>query len=139
MEKNIEYYMKLPYTIVIKQDTDNNDEICFIARVLEIPHCLGDGKTPEEAVECLEIHKRMTIEAYLKDGISIPEPQTHFSGNINLRVDPELHGKLTQEAMINDMSLNKYAALILERRGKPFTIKQETRGRGRPRKSMSPA
>ncbi len=70
----------------------------------------------------------MTIEAYLKDGISIPEPQTHFSGNINLRVDPELHGKLTQEAMINDMSLNKYAALILERRGE--AVYYQTRNAG---------
>jgi antitoxin HicB len=116
MEKNVDYYMNLPYTAVVKKDTDNTGGVCYIARILEIPYMLGDGDTPQEALECLNIHMRMAIEAFLKDGIPIPEPQTEFSGNINIRVDPALHADLSKEAAAYDMSLNKYTSLILERR-----------------------
>ncbi len=116
MEKNVDYYMNLPYTIVVKKEKNNEGGDCYIARVLELPHCLGDGETPQEAIDCLNVHMRMAIQAYLRDNISIPEPQTEYSGNINIRVDPELHARLAQEAAVHDMSLNKYAALILERR-----------------------
>ena len=119
IEKNLEYYLNLPYTIVIKQDEDNDGSICYVARLLELPYCLGVGKIPAEAVEELELHKRMAIESYLEDGIPIPEPQTQYSGNINIRVDPELHARLAQEAAAYDMSLNKYTATILERRKSP--------------------
>jgi len=116
MEKNLEYYMKLPYTIVVKRDEDNEGQTVYIARVLEIPHLLGDGKTQQEAIECLNTHMSMAIKAHLRDGIPVPEPQTQYSGNINIRVDPELHARLAQEAAARDMSLNKYTSLILERR-----------------------
>lgn len=116
MEKNIDYYMNLPYTTMVKKDEDNTGGVCYIARILEIPHLIGDGETPQEALECLHIHMKLVIEAYLKDGIPIPEPQTEFSGNINIRVDPALHADLSREAAVYNMSLNKYTSLILERR-----------------------
>ena len=116
MGKNLEYYMKLPYTILVNRDKDNEGDTCFIARVLELPHILGDGKTAQEAMECLNTHMKMAFKAYLRDGIAIPEPQIEYSGNINIRVDPELHANLAREAAAHDMSLNKYTALILERR-----------------------
>lgn len=115
MGKDVNYYMDLPYTIVLKKDKDNQGENHYYARILEFP-CLGDGDTPKEAVDCLFEHMRVAIEAYLKDDIQIPEPQIKYSGNILIRVDPELHADLAQEAAAHDMSLNKYTSLILERR-----------------------
>jgi antitoxin HicB len=123
MEKNLKYYMDLPYTIVVKKACGNQDETCFIARVLEIPHLLGDGPTAESALECLNTHMQMTITSYLKDGITIPEPQSEYSGNINIRVDPYLHASLAEEAATYKMSLNKYTALILERRKPELSVK----------------
>jgi antitoxin HicB len=116
MKKNLEYYMRLPYTIVVKPGEDNDGSICYEARLLELPYCLGVGKTPAEAVQELDLHRRMKLEAHLEEGFPIPEPQTEYSGNINIRVDPELHARLVQEAAAFDMSLNKYTSLILERR-----------------------
>lgn len=138
MGKNLEYYINLPYNIVVKKDRDNEGNVCYIARVLELPHCLGDGKTAQEAIECLNIHMRMAIEAYLKDGLPVPEPQSEYSGNINIRVDPELHARLAQEAAVYDMSLNKYTSLILERR-KPGTYENTpvTAGKRKPGKPGS--
>jgi antitoxin HicB len=116
MKKDIEYYLNLPYTIVVKKDQDNCGDCCYIARVLEIPHVIGDGVTAQEALECLNVHLRLAIDGYLKDGLAVPEPQTAYSGNLNIRVDPRLHGDLAREAAAGDMSLNKYTSLILERR-----------------------
>jgi len=45
MEKNLEYYMNLPYTILLEQDEDNDGSMCYVARYLELPYCLGAGKT----------------------------------------------------------------------------------------------
>jgi antitoxin HicB len=71
MTKNIDYYMNLPYTIVVKKDKDNEGGVSYIARVLEIPHCLGDGTTPQEAMDTLNIHIRMAVQSYLRDGIVV--------------------------------------------------------------------
>jgi predicted HicB family RNase H-like nuclease len=67
---------------------------------------------------------RLTIAAYLRDGITIPEPQTEYSGNINIRIDPYLHASLAQEAAAYKMSLNKYTALLLERRKPELSVKK---------------
>lgn len=44
MQENLEYYMNLPYNIVVKRDRDNEGNICYIARVLELPTVLVMGK-----------------------------------------------------------------------------------------------
>lgn len=124
MEKTLKYYMNLPYTITISPEEDNDGGPIYISRVLEIPHILGDGKTQNEALKTLSIHMRMAIKSYLKAGLPIPEPQAAYSGNLNIRVDPELHGRLAREAAAHDMSLNKYTSLILERRHAPEGTKK---------------
>lgn len=123
MVKDLEYYMKLPYTYIVNPEEDNDGSLIYVASVIEIPHILGDGKTPEQALKTLDIHMRMAIKSYLEDGLPIPEPQTKYSGNLNIRVDPELHARLAKEAAVYDMSLNKYASLILERRQLTGAIK----------------
>ncbi|WP_148284376.1 type II toxin-antitoxin system HicB family antitoxin [Dehalococcoides mccartyi] len=75
----MDYYMGLPYTVVIEPDEDNDGGTYYVARALELTGCIGDGDTPEEALESLAIHKRMWIESQLADGASIPEPQQKFN------------------------------------------------------------
>lgn len=137
MEKNLEYYMNLPYTIIVEQDEENNGIMCYVARFLELPHCLGAGKTPEEAIEELELHKRLKLKTHLEEGFPIPEPQTEYSGNLNIRVDPELHARLAKEAAAYDMSLNKYTSLILERRQAPMNLNKPALVRERKRKYIT--
>jgi antitoxin HicB len=124
MEKNLDYYMNLPYTMIVKQEEDNDGSMCYVASFLELSLCIGAGKTIEEAVKELELHKRLKLKTHLEKGFPIPEPQTEYSGNINIRVDPELHARLAKEAAAYDMSLNKYTSLILERRQAPMNIKK---------------
>jgi antitoxin HicB len=124
MGKNLEYYMALPYTITLQPEEDNDGSPIYVAELLEIPYIIGDGKTQNDALKTLKIHMRMAIKSYLEDGIPIPEPQKDYSGNINIRVDPELHARLSKEAAVYNMSLNKYASLILERRQSPLVVKK---------------
>jgi antitoxin HicB len=124
MKKTLDYYLNLPYTIVVAPDEDNNGGLCFVASLPELPYCIGVGKDPKEAIKELELHKGMAIKSYYEDGIPIPEPQTQYSGNLNIRVDPELHSRLAKEAAAYDMSLNKYASLILERRQISLPVKK---------------
>jgi antitoxin HicB len=133
MEKNLDYYMNLPYTMIIEQEEDNDGSMCYVASFLELSLCIGAGKTIEEAVIELELHKRLKLKTHLEEGFPIPEPQTEYSGNINIRVDPELHARLAKEAAAYDMSLNKYTSLILERRQdsaglkKPAVVRERKR------------
>ncbi|AII58084.1 pilus biosynthesis protein HicB [Dehalococcoides mccartyi CG1] len=106
--KNLDYYMELPYTVVIEPDEDNDGGTYYVARALELSGCIGDGDTPEEALESLAIHKRMWLEDQLERGYKIPEPQQKFSGKFNVRVGPELHRKLSQKASMDKMSLNQF-------------------------------
>jgi antitoxin HicB len=115
MEKDLNYYLNLPYTVILEQEEDNDGSMCYVARLLELPHCIGVGKTTEEAFNELDLHKKMVIEGYYEDGVLLPEPQ-NCSGNLNIRIDPVLHARLAHEAAAYEMSLNKYASLILERR-----------------------
>ncbi len=114
MYKNVEYYMKLPYTTVVRTDENNDGSLCYVASLLELPHCIGVGDTPAEAVSELEIHKRMKIEAHLEDGLPIAEP-TKYTGQFHLRIQPSLHESLARMAELEHVSLNQYIDSILSR------------------------
>jgi len=111
MKKNLEYYLKLPYTIILHIDEDNS----YVARLLELPDCIGVGKTKEEAVNELEIHKRLKLEGHLELGLPIPEP-SKYSGQFHLRVGTSLHESLARLAESENISLNQYITNILARK-----------------------
>jgi antitoxin HicB len=113
MEKNLDYYAKLPYTIILEQ-YDDADTPYWVARVAELPHCVITGDTPMEALEEIEKVKLEWIESNLEDGLPIPEPKPHkYSGQIRLRIPPSLHQQLAYLAMKEDVSLNQYMVSIL--------------------------
>jgi len=57
IQKDVEYYDKLPYTIILEQWDDGKGPY-WVARVTELPHCLIHGNTSEEAVREIEEVKR---------------------------------------------------------------------------------
>jgi predicted RNase H-like HicB family nuclease len=61
--KNIEYYLRLSYTTTIKRGEGNG---YWVARVVELPHCMTHGHTAEEALEDLEDAKREWLESNLR-------------------------------------------------------------------------
>jgi predicted RNase H-like HicB family nuclease len=110
--KDLDYYSKLPYTIVLEKYDDQGTY--WVARVLELPHCLIHGDTPEEALKEIEEVKMEWIESNLEDGLPVPEPQPHdYSGQIRLRIPPSLHRQLSYKAAIENVSLNQYMTAAL--------------------------
>ena len=111
--KGLEYYTKLPYNIIVEQ-WDDGDKPYWVARVVELPHCLIHGDTPEEAVRDIEEVKSDWIKSNLERGLKIPEPVSHkYSGQIRLRISPSLHRTIADRAKVERISLNQYMVTAL--------------------------
>lgn len=52
----------------------SEEDQAYIVSVPELPGCMADGKTPEEAVKNAEIIIQEWIECALEGGEKIPEP-----------------------------------------------------------------
>lgn len=110
--KDLEYYLSLPYTITLKRGT--GDEEYWIARVVELPHCMTHGATPEEALRDIEDAKREWLKSNLEDGLTIPEP-AKFTGQYHLRMPPSLHEALVLKSESEEVSLNQFMITALAR------------------------
>ena len=112
--KDLEYYAKLPYTIILERHDDQGTY--WVARVAELPHCLIHGDTAEEAIREIEEVKVDWIKSNLEDGLPVPEPtSTNYSGQIRVRMPPSLHQLLAQRASNEGVSLNQYMVAGLAR------------------------
>lgn len=115
IEKDLEYYTKLPYNIIVEMWDDGKGPY-WVARIVEFPHCLIHGDSPEEAIAEIEDVKRDWIKSNLQRGLKIPEPIPHkYSGQISLRIPPFLHKLLTDRAAVEGISLNQYMTAALAR------------------------
>jgi len=114
LTKDLEYYAKLPYTIILERYDDQGGY--WVARIVELPFCLIHGNTPEEALKEIEEVKLDWIQSNLEDGRPIPEPVDHqYSGEIRMRMPPTLHRLLTYRAMAEEVSLNQFMVMALTR------------------------
>jgi len=115
MKKDLDYYARLHYTIILEQH-DDADTPYWVARVAELPHCLITGDTPVEALKEIEEVKLDWITSNLEDGLPIPEPRSRkYSGQVRLRIPPSLHQHLAYLASVEDVSLNQYMVSALSR------------------------
>jgi predicted HicB family RNase H-like nuclease len=108
LEKQIELFMSLPYTMTVKYRPEQGGY--YVAGYIELPDLTMTGDTPEEAVRELLEEKPEWFETCLKLGINIPlpiEPQK-YSGKFVLRMPPSLHESLIQIADKEGVSLNQY-------------------------------
>jgi antitoxin HicB len=113
MEKTVDYYMKLPYTIELQQDPEEG----WFARVKELRGCMSQGDTAEEAVAMIQEAMELWLEVSLEDGLPIPEPRSDedYSGKFVVRVPRSLHRELVEEAAQQGTSLNQYINVALAR------------------------
>ena len=97
MNKTVEYYMDLPYTIELIPEPQGG---WFVA-VKELPGCMSQGDTVEEAIEMIRDAMRGWIEVSLQDGDPIPEPRQleDYSGKFVVRVPRSLHRELVERAL----------------------------------------
>ena len=55
----------------------SNDDNCFIAEVPELPGCMADGVTRQEALKNVEIIISEWIETAIEENREIPQPKQH--------------------------------------------------------------
>lgn len=98
------------YTGVVQFD---DEAMIFHGEVVDLRDVITfRGTTPEEIKKEFET----SIDGYLDWCKELgQEPEKPFSGNIHLRLQPELHAKLVAEAKFNSVSLNSYINQTLQR------------------------
>ena len=110
MEKNIDYYMSLPYDIIIT----NSPEGGYVATIPDLPGCITQGETRLEVLEMIEDAKICWLKAALDLGQPIDEPDfDKYNGRLNLRIPRSLHKKLSKYAAREGVSVNQLAIYLM--------------------------
>ncbi len=114
--KGIEYYARLPYSILLHQVEDEGKRY-WIAEVPELPGCKSHGSTVEEAVQSAEAAKKEWIADSLETGEDVPVPvdRERYSGRLLVRMSRSLHRALSLIAESEKLSLNQLIVTILAR------------------------
>ena len=60
------------YSMIVSWSEDDN---CYLVSVPDLPGCMADGKTIEEAIANAEIIIKEWIEVTLERGLEVPEPK----------------------------------------------------------------
>lgn len=113
MKKTLEDYLALPYTFELQFDPED----AWFVRVKELPGCMSQGDTPQEAMEMIQEAMELWLEIALEDGDPIPEPRDldDYSGKFVVRVPRSLHRELVEAAEEEGVSLNQYINVALAR------------------------
>lgn len=111
MEKNFQYYIDLPYTRELIPEPEGG----WFVRVKELPGCMSQGDTPEEAMEMINEAMELWLETALDHGMTIPEPRMDedYSGKFVARLPKSLHRKCVERADEDEVSLNQWVVSAL--------------------------
>jgi len=112
--KSIDDYLKLPYTIEVIRDT-NEENPGWVARVVELPGCFTQSDDFEGLQAMVEDAMRLWIGTAIEDGLPVPEPRQleSYSGKFIVRVPKSLHMQLVERAEHEDISLNQFVSTVL--------------------------
>ena len=114
MNKDLAYYMNLPYRIEIMKE---QEESGYVLHCPELPGCITCAETVAEGMEMLEDAKKCWFTACLEDGVVIPEPVRleDYSGQFKLRLPKSLHKQLAQRSSEEGVSMNQYCVYLLSK------------------------
>lgn len=110
--RTIDDYMKLPYKMEIVPDIEEGG---YVVSFPDLPGCLSEGDTIEEAMHNAEDAKRTWIETAVEAGIKINEPDNleNYSGQFKLRIPKSLHKSLAEHSKAEGISMNQYCLYLL--------------------------
>lgn len=110
-----EEYVDRPYHISLVFDRDEDGVSGWVAEVEELPGCLSQGTSPDEAVAAVKNAMLGWISVALEDGKPIPEPfeEPEYSGRFLVRLPRSLHAELARQARQEGVSLNQFVAVAL--------------------------
>ena len=122
--KDLEYYMKLRYEVrILKSDTG------YFAEIPDLPGCMTFCEEFDQLNEMIEDAKKTWFEMSIEDNTEIPEPRKdrNFSGKFLLRLPKSLHGKLSNQAEEEGISLNQHILSLLSEKSSALEIRTEIR------------
>lgn len=119
ISKKLKYYLDLPYTIELIPDNEG-----YFAKIKELPGCMSQGDTEEDAVKNVNEAKHLWLSTALKKGINIPKPEVdeEYSGKFLIRIPKSLHGKLSRLAKKEETSLNQLILNLLSERSGEMNV-----------------
>lgn len=91
--------------------TEVEDHTFWIAESKDLKGCVGQGETPDAAIEELEQNEIEWLEAAEEYGIAIPEPtieKSNYSGKFMTRISTQVHKEAAEKAKEQGISLNQY-------------------------------
>ncbi|MBM3322661.1 type II toxin-antitoxin system HicB family antitoxin [candidate division WOR-3 bacterium] len=109
--QDLAHYLGLKYPVEVTEQAEGG----FFVRVPDLPGCMSQGETVEEALANIDEARRLWLEVAHESGDDIPVPGagSEFSGKFVLRVPRYLHEALSRAADREDVSLNTYVLGIL--------------------------
>ena len=112
--KTLDEYLALPYRMELTPDPDEGG---YVVSFPDLPGCLSEGETIDEAVANAEDAKREWLAAAIEDGYPIKEPNgiDNYSGQFKLRIPKSLHKSLSVHAKEEGVSMNQYCVYRLSR------------------------
>lgn len=103
------------YNITVRKDWFDG-ELCFEARVAELPDVAEYADSFEEAYALAIDTLEVTAEIFASQGKPMPEPTIpadDFSGRVTLRLSKSLHRALAKAADDEGVSLNQHLTNVL--------------------------
>ena len=80
----------------------------FLATFPDLPGCMADGETPEEAIADARGEFECWMDAHIADGRPLPSPGTfNASGKCVQRLPRSIHSRLQHQANAEGVSLNQ--------------------------------
>ena len=110
LEKNLKYYMSLPYQVVVTPSPEGG----YSAKIPDLPGCITQGETRLEVLEMIEDAKLCWLEAALDLGQSIDEPDfDKYNGRLHVRIPKSLHKKLAENAKLEGVKLDQLVIYLI--------------------------
>jgi antitoxin HicB len=75
-----------PYTTIVFRDMTTDGEYGYVAINPDLPGCVSDGDSPQEAINNLLDARILYIETSLEDSLAIPKPHI-LTKNIQIEID----------------------------------------------------
>lgn len=102
----------------------------YLATVPELPGCMSDGETYEEALKNVQDAIEAWIETAEHRGQKIPDPYIYreaddYSGKFMIRIPKELHKELSESAEEQGISLNQLVLYYLSKQAGKEEAKKE--------------
>ena len=121
-DKSLSFYLNRHYPTTFYPDDDGG----FTVIIEDLPGCITQGDTIEEAFEMIAEARELWIESAYDHNDPIPPPSTEveYSGKTMLRMPKYLHARLAESAKREDCSLNQYLVTLLSERDALGVVKE---------------